>query len=100
MSDNVVRIKRKPRPLQKTYRPEAPYQVERHDQEDGSITYEVWDERPESYRRLCGLNDGEDGAGFNRYAKHDAEQIARGLNLLVQYGKEKLPAARIPGADE
>ena len=29
--------------------------------------------------------------GENGYAKFDAEQIARGLNLLVQYGKESLP---------
>ena len=35
--------------------------VERHDQEDGSITYEIWDERPESYRRLCSLNEWNDG---------------------------------------
>jgi hypothetical protein len=32
--------------------------------------------------------------GTNAYAKHDAEQIARGLNLLVQYGKEQLPNVR------
>lgn len=85
---NVIHIKRKPRPLRKTYQPNAPYEVERQDQDDGSISYEVWDARPESYRYICQTND--DG-GRNGYAKHDAEQIARGLNLLVQYGKETLP---------
>lgn len=88
---NVVRIKRKPRPLQKTYSPTAPYVVRREDQEGGSITYEVYDGRPGSYRFVCGVSDDY---GRNGYARHDAEQIARGLNLLVQYGRETLPAVR------
>ena len=57
----------------------------------GGITYEVHDERPDSYRFVCGVSDD---CGGNGYAKHDAEQIARGLNLLVQYGKEILPNVR------
>ncbi len=88
---NVVRIKRKPRPLQKTYSPAAPYVVHREDQEDGSITFEVYDERPGSYRFVCGVSDD---LGQNAYAKSDAEHIARGLNLLVQYGMETVPAVR------
>jgi hypothetical protein len=88
---NVVRLKRKPRPLRKTYSTTSPYVVERQDQDDGSITYEIFDERPESYRFVCGVSDD---CGGNPYAKHDAEQISRGLNLLVQYGKETLPAVR------
>lgn len=47
--------------------------------------------RPDSYRTVCYTTDG---IGDNPYAKHDAEQIARGLNLLVQYGKETLPTVR------
>lgn len=89
--NNVVRLKRKPRPLKRTYSTTAPYAVERQDQEDGSITYEIYDERPESYRFVCAVSDD---VGQNPYAKHDAEQIARGLNLLVQYGKEILPSVR------
>lgn len=50
----------------------------------GGISYDVVDERPESYRLVCTVPDG--GA-----AKHDAEQIALALNLLVQFGKETLP---------
>lgn len=88
---NVVKIKRKPRPLRKTYSPVTPYVVERQDWDDGSITYEVYDERPDSYRFVCGVSDD---CGQNAYAKHDAEQIARGLNLLVQYDKEILPSVR------
>lgn len=90
---NVVRLKRKPRPLKKTYSPTAPYVVNREDHDSGSITYEVYDERPDSYRFVCGISDDY---GSNGYAKHDAEQIARGLNLLVQYGKENLPSVREP----
>lgn len=88
---NVVRIKRKPRPLTKTYSPTRPYAVIREDQDDGTITYEVMDERPESYRFICRTSDER---GENGYAKHDAEQIVRGLNLLVQYGKETLPRVK------
>lgn len=91
---NVVRLKRKPRPLQKTYSPTAPYVVERRDQDDGSITFEVYDERPDSYRFVCAVSDD---CGANAYAKFDAEQIARGLNMLVQYGQEHLPAVRDRG---
>lgn len=77
------------RPLRKTYSPTHPYVVERHDQEDGSITYEIWDHRPESYRRLCSLNEWNDGGGrvdddgFEAStAKADAELIVRALNLM------------------
>lgn len=87
----VVKIKRKVRPLTKTYSPAAPYVANRQDHDDGSITYEVYDERPDSYRFVCGVSDD---CGQNPYARHDAEQIARGLNLLVQYGKEILPKVR------
>lgn len=53
-----------------------PWSVERHDQEDGSITYEVWDYNPDSYRRVCKLNDDEINEGRN--AKRDAYTIAAG----------------------
>ena len=82
----VTKIKRKPRPLTKTYQPDAPYTVQREDEDDGSIRYVIFDERPDSYRFVCATNDhgGKDGD-----AKRDAEMIARGLNLLVQYGLEQ-----------
>jgi hypothetical protein len=76
------------RPLRKTYSPSHPYVVERHDQEDGSITYEIWDHRPETYRRLCSLNEWNDGGGEDdeerelSTAKADAELIVRALNLM------------------
>lgn len=88
---DIVKFKRKVRPLRKTYLPTAPYAVEREDQDSGAITYEVIDGRPESYRVVCHTDDD---CGGNPYAKHDAEQIARGLNLLLQYGKEILPQVR------
>lgn len=89
--NNVIRIKRKPRPLKKTYSPTEPYTVTRWDEEDGSIHYDICDERPDYYRHVCTVSDYE---GQNPYAKHDAEQIVRGLNLLVQYGKETLPQVK------
>jgi hypothetical protein len=88
---NIVHLKRKPRPLRKTYQPTAPYEVEREDLDDGTIAYHVADMRPGSYRTVCTIDD--DG-GNDGYAKHDAEQIVRGLNLLVQYGKETLPQVK------
>jgi hypothetical protein len=93
---DIVRLKRKVRPLTKTYHPDAPYVATRRDQDDGSITFEIFDERPDSYRFVCALSDD---MGQNAYAKFDAEQIVRGLNLLVQYGKEKLPNVREPDED-
>ncbi len=83
---NVVKIKRKVRPLTRTYQPDAPYVVTRDDEDDGSIRYVIFDERPESYRFVCSTHD--DG-GTDANAKRDAELIARGLNLLVQYGLER-----------
>lgn len=88
---NVLTFKRRVRPLRATYQPDAPYVVEREDQDDGSIMYWVSDMRPETYRTVAFTNDDQ---GRNGYAKHDADQIARGLNLLVQFGKEKLPKVR------
>lgn len=74
------------RPLQKTYSKTHPYIVERHDQEDGAIHYEILDYRPESYRRLCTVkeddnDDSEDGSPERGQAKKDADMIVRALNL-------------------
>ena len=87
----VVRMKQKVRPLKSVYYPDAPYAVERHDENDGTIYYAVQDMRPESFREVCSISDSWGG---NPRAKHDAEQVARGLNLLVQYGLETLPNVR------
>ena len=87
----VLPFKRRPRPLQKKYSPTAPYEVEREDEDDGSITYHVADMRPETYRTIYSRND--DG-GTDPWAKHDADNIARAMNLLVQYGMETLPKAK------
>lgn len=89
MSDKSVQ----PHPLKQTYQPTAPYVVRRQDQDDGTIIYELYDERPDSYRFICGISDYP---GECPYAKHDAEQIARGFNMLVQYGLETLPKVREP----
>ena len=88
MSAEIIGIKRKPRPLRKTFQPKAPYVVEREDTADG-ITYEVVDQRPDSYRVVCAITDWEEQV--NPWAKWNAEQIAQGLNMLVAYGLESLP---------
>ena len=57
-----------------------PYVVERKDWEDGSISYEIWDHRPETYRRLCSVYED---LGMKRgQAKQDAELIIRALNFM------------------
>lgn len=87
---NVVRIPRKVRPLRKTYSPSEPFVVNRQDQEDGSIQYEIWDERPDSYRRLCTVSedycdDSEDGDPDRGQSMKDADLIARALNFMHGY---------------
>ena len=88
---NIIKLRRKPRPLRATYQPMAPYEVEREDT-DSSIAYHVVDMRPESYRTVVSFHDWE--AQPDPWAKHDAEAVARGLNLLVQYGLERLPVIK------
>lgn len=66
----------------------APYVVERHDQEDGSIQYEIWDRRPDTYRRLCTI--AEEDVEFDvdvedrGRAKRDADLICAALNRHSQ----------------
>jgi hypothetical protein len=67
--------------------PSPPYVVERHDQEDGAIHYEIWDYRPDTYRRLCTVcenyvDDSDDGSPDRGRAKQDADLIVRALNLM------------------
>jgi len=86
MADNVVHLRRKVRPLRKTYDPNAPYVVERHDEDDGSIEYEIWDHRPESYRRLCTVSedpvDDDEDCDDRGRAMRDADLICRALNVM------------------
>ena len=75
-------------PLQRRYSRTHPYVIERHDQDNGSITYEIWDYRPETHRRLCSINEWNDGGKEDceerelSTAKADAEMIVRALNLM------------------
>lgn len=91
MSDNVVRFKRRVRPLKKTFEPSKPYVVERHDEEDGAISYEIWDERPDTYRRVCSISencnddDDADPESDRGLAKRDADLVARALNFMHGY---------------
>ena len=63
-----------------------PFVVERHDQEDGSIHYEIWDTRQASYRRLCTVTEDpveyEEPSEDRGRAKKDADLIVRSLNFM------------------
>lgn len=67
------------RALRKTYSPSHPYTVCRQEHDDGEITYEVIDERPDSYRIVCFCPEDDESRG---QAKTDAELIVRALNLM------------------
>jgi hypothetical protein len=66
-----------------------PYVVERHDEEDGSISYEIWDTRQETFRRLCRLSevDAEVEANDRGEARRDAYLICNALNAFKGEGK-------------
>lgn len=87
------------RPLRKTYDPVNPFVVERYDQEDGSIVYEIWDHRPDSYRRLCVcaedyIDDDDDLAPADRgQTKKDADMIATALNMV--FAKREFKSAKL-----
>ncbi len=55
-----------------------PITVERDDRDDGAIAYEIWDSNPNTMHRIAVLDDED-----NRYAKNDAELIARAMNALL-----------------
>ena len=44
--------------------------VERHDQEDGSITYEIWCYDPDHYERICSINTEFDTQNAKKWADH------------------------------
>jgi len=80
------------RPLKRTYDPANPFVAERHDREDGSIVYEIWDYRQDTYRRLCicaedylGDRDDDDEPSDRGQVKKDADMIATALNTI--YGR-------------
>lgn len=66
------------RPLRATYNPDAPYVVERHEDEEGGIQYEIIDKRPDTYRRLCTISD--EFSVTRAQAKRDADMIVCALN--------------------
>lgn len=77
------------RQLRKSYDPANPFMVERHDQEDGSIVYEIWDVRPDSYRRVCICSEDYvdedlemDEPADRGQTKKDADMIATALNMV------------------
>jgi hypothetical protein len=87
------------RPLSKTYDLANPFVVERHDQDDGSITYEIWDTRPDTYRRLCSINEWNDGGDEDdegrelSTAKADADMISTALNMV--FGLREFRSAKL-----
>lgn len=85
----TIKPKAKVTPLRKKYYVLRPFVVERQDQEDGSIHYEIWDHRPDSYRRVCTVcedycDDIDDCDPDRGQAKKDADMIVRALNATVR----------------
>lgn len=87
------------RPLRKSYDPANPFVAERHDQEDGSIVYEIWDHRPESYRRLCNCAEDYVDPDYlepdmtRGQTKKDADMIITALNMV--YGQREFKSAKL-----
>lgn len=86
------------RPLSKTYDPANPFVVERHDQEDGSIVYDIWDSRPETARRLCicqedYVDEDDDMPSARGQTKKDADMIATALNMV--FGQREFQSAKL-----
>lgn len=88
---NVVHLKRKVRPLKKTYDPNRPFVIERHDKDDGSIEYEIWDYRPDTYHRLCTIAEEPVDDDFDQedrgQALRDATMVCAALNMYRDLGK-------------
>lgn len=55
----------------------GPWEVERHDQDDGSIEYEIWNHSPEHYTRIVTVSDENDDAN----AKNNALLMAAAPEL-------------------
>ena len=55
----------------------TPWLVERHDDEDGTIAYEIWNHAPAHYHRICTVADY---SGDNPPAKANAALIVRAVN--------------------
>jgi hypothetical protein len=51
----------------------TPWSVERHDDDDGSINYEIWDRK--LYERIVTLNDFYDSKNSRKYAKLIVEAV-------------------------
>ncbi len=56
----------------------GPIEVERHDFNDGSIGYEIWDHGKDTYHRLCTIYEWD-----IRAAKAEAEFVALALNNAI-----------------
>jgi hypothetical protein len=84
----IHRLPARVRPLRKRYSPDEPYEIEREDLASGAIVYRVMDMRPDFYREVAAKDD--DG-GRDPSAKHDMEQVARALNMLVAMRIEVKP---------
>jgi hypothetical protein len=70
-----------------------PWTIERHDQDDGSITYEIWDYNPKDYERICTINDRYDNARAKKHADriaslHNADEIVKFQQTISEIARE------------
>ena len=69
------------------------FDVNRRDNEDGTITYEVWDNNLKTYSRIMAVSDEDDYDPVDGAepwaAKKTADLVAKALNSLAE--KETIP---------
>lgn len=80
-----AKVKSSVRPLKKKRNAKAPFRMSRYDFDDGSIAYEIWDERPDTFHRLCSTYEQDEYYGT---ARRDAKMIVDALNLIHKGGKK------------
>jgi hypothetical protein len=77
VSDREVRAKGAGKQVGPRFTP-GPWTVERHDDDDGSINYEIWNHSPEHYTRVVTVNDLNDDGN----AKHNARLMSAAPDLF------------------
>lgn len=63
----------------------GPWEVERHDQDDGSIDYAIWNHSAEHYTRIATVNDDTDDANAkaNSHVMAAAPDLYEALNAIM-----------------
>jgi hypothetical protein len=61
------------------------YVLERHDQDDGAIHYEIWDRDPSTYHRLCTIvEDPIEDTEYDELDEIDRGQALKDARLILK----------------